>query len=236
MNDTAINKTPVFTVQSVGSAITPFAVDEDALQHWIDRRSGELEGEVPDNQSEAAGACLAQFVYEANQAGALTGDPRLSFDLRGADDIDGPGFYATLHNNTHATSLIGLTSGWTRFQPYEKATPAAALDYLRTVCTVANGLLDEFRSANGATDANVQRYHVVILDKHDRSAAPQWESAEPGPLVQLLSDAIAHIRTSAPDALFSPFDHDTGEILVFESVQASLNSFPSAVIATWTQE
>ncbi|WP_255786114.1 hypothetical protein [Mycobacteroides abscessus] len=141
MTDTTTQNTPAYTVHGVGPTLALFTVNEDALRGWIDSKSGELDGEIPDLQSEAAGAQLAEFFDNADQSGVIQGDPRLSLDVNGEDDSDGPGFYAMLHNEHGSQRLFGLTTGWTSFRPAETATPEAALDYLHDICDAANRLI-----------------------------------------------------------------------------------------------
>lgn len=86
----------------------------------------------------------------AADAGVLRGDPAVELWVHGSDDPNGSGFYVILGNKGGAQNGLRLTSGWIELWWHDEYADSAsrALDYLQTICTHADALLDKLTPLN----------------------------------------------------------------------------------------
>lgn len=127
--------------------LTPFRVDPDVFDHWVDLRADTLESELPTPTSTPGpAAALGALIEDAIFVGPIIGDHRVEIDLITADDPPGPGYVLIVRPRGHPTKA-GITTGWTNLTyPTPTDEPRdIAWTLLTTICEQANALLADSR-------------------------------------------------------------------------------------------
>ncbi|MGD9622173.1 MAG: hypothetical protein AB7G47_19295 [Mycolicibacterium sp.] len=150
---------PVLAVVAAGATPGRYRINDAAFETWCEERAEDLESELPGRLDEQPAGRLSSFADDAVNAGIVEPVSGLQLDVYGDDSYDVSGFYVMVSNIAGPQQHLFLTSGWNELYWLAEGTDPreAARDYLETICTLANTVIDGLypQRVVGAGAANI---------------------------------------------------------------------------------
>lgn len=136
---------PAFRI-TFACPVTPFAINEEAFGRWCaEIDPDDADCLLPHRNNESPSSDLYRLITEAEEAGALTSDPRLELQVFGDEDADGSGFWVSVANRAPGHGTVALSAGWAQLHYTEQGTdfPTAARTQIEHVISQANSVLPQ---------------------------------------------------------------------------------------------